>query len=73
MNLKAGKYLLTESNNYFINFKYANKLTGFSKRDLEYVNKGGFFTTVIRLFTCIDGKIVRIKSNGTKWASKKKS
>lgn len=67
MNLKAGKYLLIKIGTFSYDFKYANKLASFSKKELEWVDAGGFFNAEMRLFTIIDGKIVRIKSNGAKW------
>lgn len=64
---KAGKYMLTTPY-AFGGVILKNKLTDFCKCDLENVNDGlDGFHRPIRLFTVMDGKIVRIKANGAKW------
>ena len=63
---KTGKYMLV-TEGPFSGATFKNRLTDFSKCDLEGVNEGFRAFRAIRLFTVLDGKIVRIKANGSKW------
>ncbi len=48
---------------------WANKIEHFRKRDLEAVNPNNWhWFRSSSLYTCRDGKIIRIRANGTPWS-----